>query len=136
MIDLEEARGRLREWAYVFRDRRTKGQAGSAEGMWRSPQVWDPPAPRATIQERQAYATHEVLRAIPVPSYRVLTWRYCAPWVPVAIPLRHLSRRLGYRVTLKDYEELILLGEYAVAAKLEEQRRDAEIRTLIQRAVA
>lgn len=136
MIDLDEARGRLREWAYVFRDRRAKGRTKSAEGGWRSPQIWDPPRPRATIIERHAYATNEILRAIPVEQYRALTWRFCYPYTPVAVALRALSRRLDYRVTLRDYQHLIVLGEYAVAAKLEEQRRDAEIAALIRRAVA
>ena len=144
MIDLDEARGRLREWAFVFRDRRAKGRTKSAEGAWRSPQIWDPPRPRATVIERHAYATNEILRAIPVEQYRALTWRFCYPWLPVAIALRALSRRLDYRVTLRDYQHLIVVGEYSVAHALEAQRLEAEegrrqvdeMRRLIARATA
>lgn len=118
MVDLDEARERLREWAYFFRDRARKGRAFSAEGNWRSPQVWDPPKPRPAHDPKRASATWGLLREIPVPQYRALTFRYCWPWLPIAIPIRHLSRRLDYRVNQKDYEHLVLLGEYAVAAAL------------------
>lgn len=99
---------------------RERGRAFSAEGNSRSPQVWDPPKPRPAHDPRRASATWGLLRAIPTAQYRAITWRYCFPWLPVAIPLRSLSRRLDYRVTLREYEHLVLLGEYAVAAALSE----------------
>jgi len=143
LIDLEEARARLREWAYVYRDRAKRGKAASAEGRWRSPQVWETQKPRPLVVERQADATQEILQTIPVPNYRAITFRYCWPWLPLGIALRHLKRRLGYAVTLRDYEHLVILGEYAVAHALEAQRLEAEeerrqvdeMRALIQRAV-
>ncbi len=118
MVDLDEARERLREWAYFFRDRARKGRAFSAEGNWRSPQVWDPPKPRPAHDQRRAIRTQEILQGIPKPNYRAVTYRYCWPWLPIGIPLRHLRRRLGYTVTLREYEHLVLLGEYAVADAL------------------
>lgn len=119
MTDLDEVRTRLREWAYFFRDRARKGHAGSAEGNWRSPQVWESPKPRPVHDPRRAAHTQDLLQRLPTPNHRALCWRYAYPWLPLGIPLRSLSRRLGYRVNLKQYDELVVLGEYRMAALLD-----------------
>ena len=122
MSDVEEARRRLREWAYFFRDRATKNRTWSAEGAWRSPQCWEAEKPRPAYDLRSAVATLQILKTqIPKPNFRALTWRYCYPFLPLGIPLRSLSRRLGHRVNLKEYEELILFGEYRLAVALYNQ---------------
>ncbi len=122
MLDLEEARDRLREWAFYFRDVRRKGKAGSAEGNWRSPQVWETPKPRPAFDLRRALHTWELIRALPSPGYRVLTARYCYPFVPIHLTLRLLSRRVHpfthKRITLKEYEELVAIAEHRLAAAL------------------
>lgn len=38
------------------------------------------------------------------------------------IPLRSLSRRLGYKVALREYEELVSIGEYRLAVLIAEAR--------------
>lgn len=119
MSDVEEARNRLREWAYYFRDRPINGKAGSAEGNWRSPQIWDPPNPRPVVSLLRAIETQGLLQELPTPNHRALAWRYAYPWLPLGIPLRSLSRRLGYRITLRVYEDLVTLGEYRLAALID-----------------
>ena len=118
MSDVEEARNRLREWAYYFRDRPIKGKAGSAEGNWRSPQVWEAQKPKPVVSLLRAIETQGYLQQLPKPNFRALTFRYCWPWLPVGIPLRHLTRRVGYRVNLRTYEELVTIGEYRLASLL------------------
>lgn len=125
MSDVEEARNRLREWAYYFRDRPIKGKAGSAEGNWRSPQVWDPPNPKPVVSLLRAIETQGYLQQLPTPNHRALSWRYAYPWLPLGIPLRSLSRRLGYRVNLRTYEELVTIGEYRLASLLYKSPEDA-----------
>lgn len=126
--DLDEARYRLREWAYYHRDRARKHKAGSAEGNWRSPQIWYPEEPKPGYDQLQAIKTHEILKdrnRIPTLQYRALTWRYCYPFVPIHIALRWLSRRTNTfpggpirRVNLKEYQELVTIGEMRFAAAL------------------
>lgn len=118
-VDLENARERLREWARVYRDTRKRGQAGSAESKYLSPQCWEAPEPRAPLDVRRAHATHALLKQLPSPNFRALTFRYCWPWLPVAIPLRHLSRRLGYRINLTVYDDLIAIGEHRLAVVID-----------------
>lgn len=125
MSDVEEARARLREWAYYFRDRPTKGKAGSAEGNWRSPQVWEAQKPKPVVSLLRAIETQGLLQELPKPNHRALAWRYCYPWLPLGIPLRSLSRRLGYRITLRVYDDLVTLGEYRLAALLD--RRESVV---------
>jgi len=118
VIDLEHARERLREWAWFFRDRARKSMCGSAEKAWRSPQCWEAPAPRPAFSQLRAIETQALLQRIPVPNHRALCWRYAYPFLPLGIPLRNLSRRLGYRVSLRQYEELVAIGEYRLTALL------------------
>lgn len=117
-VDLDETRRLLREWAAFFRDRPKRWRTFSAEGNWRSPQIWEPQQPRPDFHELRALETWWHLRAIPTPYYRALTWRYCYPWLPIGIPLRALKRRLGYTITLKEYDQLVQNGEYALAVRL------------------
>lgn len=122
MADVEEARSRLREWAYYFRDRPTKGKAGSAEGNWRSPQVWEAQKPKPVVSLLRAIETQGLLKQLPTPNHRALAWRFAYPWLPLSIPLRHLSRRLGHRVNLKEYDELVQIGEYRLAVLIDTQQ--------------
>lgn len=115
MADVEEARARLREWAYYYRDRPIKGKAGSAEGNWRSPQIWEAQKPKPVVSLLRAIETQGLLQELPIPNHRALCWRFCYPWIPLGVPLRHLSRRLGYRVNLKEYDFLVERGEYRLA---------------------
>lgn len=118
--DIEEARYCLREWAYYFRDRRRRLRTGSAEGAWRSPQCWYPVAPKPDYSLLRAIQTWSILRGLPVMNYRALTWRFCYPQLPLGIPLRALSRRAGYRINQREYENLVTLGEIRVAVALDE----------------
>jgi hypothetical protein len=87
--------------------------------MWRSPQCWDAPQPKPAHDFRRAVQTHDLLRDhVPVPNVRALTYRYCWPWLPLGIPLRHLTRRLGYRIGPREYEQLVAIGEYRIAVLL------------------
>lgn len=122
-IDLDETRRRLRGWACHYRDRARQGSAGSAERKWLSPQCWESPQPRPVFPFLEAVETQRLLQQLPTPNFRALTFRYCWPWLPVGIPLRHLSRRLGYRVTLKIYDELVRIGEHRLAAIIDREIR-------------
>jgi hypothetical protein len=126
--DLDEARERLKEWACHYRDRARQGIAGSAEGSWRSPQIWEAPRPRPVADFRRAVETHALLRdRVPTPNFRALTFRYCWPWLPVGIALMHLTRRVGYCVTMRIYEDLLAIGEHRLAAAIdvEEEKQPA-----------
>jgi hypothetical protein len=119
--DLETVRERLREWARYFRDRAKQGQSGSAEGLWRSPQVWESPNPRPVLDVQRAIRTQLLLQQLPHQYHRALSWRFVAPCLPVGIALRHLSRRLGPRIGPKEYDELVVLGEYRLAALIDRE---------------
>ena len=124
--DLDETRLMLREWAWYFRDRHRTSRTFSAEGNWRSPQVWQSPPPRPDYEPRRAMRTWDLLRSIdhppaPIgkaPYYRALTWRYCYPTLAVGIPLRALGRRLGYKVNLRAFDDLVSIGEFRLAHAL------------------
>jgi len=116
--DVEEARHRLREWAFYFRDQLRRSSCGSLERNWRSPQCWTVAEPKPDYDFLTAVATHAVLQSIETANFRALTWRYCYPRLALGIPLRMLSKRLGYRLTLRDFDELVAIGEHRVAAKL------------------
>jgi hypothetical protein len=119
MVDVEHARERLREWAWFHRDRPRKGQAGSAERFWRSPQCWEAPQPRPAFSLLRAIETQGLLQRLPVPNHRALCFRYAYPFLPIGIPLRHLSRRLGYRVNAQVYADLVAIGEHRLAVLIE-----------------
>ncbi len=121
-VDLEHTRERLREWARYFRDRARKGEAGSAERLWRSPQCWEAPAPRPVLDVQRAIRTQLLLQQLPHQYHRALGWRYTVPWLPLGIPLRALSRRLGYRVSPREYDELVAIGEHRLAVLLDAGR--------------
>jgi len=121
LTDLETTRELLREWGWWAKDRRRRLRTGSAEGNWRSPQVWHPVEPRPAYSLLRAIKTWHMLRRLPTMNYRALTWRYCYPHVQVHIALRALSRRAGYRVNQRSYEDLVKLGEYKLAYLLEKE---------------
>jgi len=112
--DVEEARERLREWAYYFKDKRHRIRAGSAEGAWRSPQIWDPPEARPVRYLVRALHTWSILLAIPRLQYRALTFWYAHPEQQLFVVLRTLSRYAGHRVTKKEFTELVQIGEFRV----------------------
>lgn len=126
-MSIEETRFRLREWGALYRDSPERIRTGSAEGNWRSPQVWNPIKPRQPYDEIRARETWAVLQQIdppgreevrPAPLYRALTWRYCYSFLPQGIALRALRRRLGYRVSPRDFDDLVAAGENAVLERL------------------
>src|SRR5262245_54781340 len=125
--DIDEARARLREWAHFFRDVARRSRSFSAEGAWRSPQVWEAQKPKPAYDPKRALTTWLLLREVDTPPgpqgkcpyYRALTWRYCYPWLPVGIPLRSLSRRLGYKINLRTYDELVYVGEIRLSRLLD-----------------
>ena len=67
VIDLDDARIRLREWAGYYRDRRPyQREQGRRKEIWRSPQVWESPKPRAPFDQLCAIETQRLLQQIPV----------------------------------------------------------------------
>ncbi len=120
MTDLEHVRTLLREWSAFYRDRARRGQCGSAERAWLSPQCWTAPEPRPAYDPRRAIQTQALLQKLPPPNHWAITVRYAwGPWLPPHIGYRYLSRRVGYRVTTVIFADLVLFGEQRVAVLID-----------------
>jgi hypothetical protein len=127
--DLEAAREALREWAWYYKDRKTRLRCGSIEKAYRSPQrdMWDPPEPRRDMNFHplRAWRTWMHVRVLPSMCYRAITWRYCLNHLPLGMCLRSLSRATrrpdgsgGFKVNEQMYDEYVSRAEFRVAVAL------------------
>ena len=131
----------LRNWGVVFRDRRKLFRTASIEGLYRSPQRGHH-EPIPGDQEERPKERPDVLLALetwmklrdtlaptldiglkarPNLEYFALSYWYAFlirpgfTGLPIQIPLRHLSRRAGYRVDQQGYCQLVYLGKCKMA---------------------
>ena len=126
--DLPEIDGRLREWAFYFRDRRRLERCRSIENRYRptsedfAAEGWGDPdaAPKSkpNFVLLRALETHDAVMQLQKIQKWSITYAYCYPALPRGMVLRCMKKWVGRPVTWKVFVEQVEVGKYRVAAIL------------------
>jgi len=116
-----ELESRLQEWrTWLLSGRHHRGRCQSAEGSYRSPQIWDPItwAPQMPIVASRAFAVELQVVSLADPWKVTLTLVYVRLDRPESV--RRVLRRKGFRVTcLADVAAVLEEARHRVAAGLD-----------------
>ena len=126
-VDFSEIEELLREWGFIFRDRRRFESCRSMEHRFKphsddfAKEGWGvmekpPTESRKKASLLRAEVTNDVVMNLPKVQKWGLTYFYCYPGLPRGLVLRCMRKWVGRPVTWRIYLEQIEIGRFRVWA--------------------
>ena len=127
-IDLGETDERLREWAYIFRDRRSLNRCLSLESRFRASsedfarEGWGDMEAAPSVSPGRSYSilraesTEDEIQKLDRVYRWAITYAYCYPGLPRFVVLRCMKKFTGRKLNWKAFVEVLDIGRMRLHA--------------------